>query len=99
MNILAQQFEDSPLDQAITFLVVAPVQITLGVSWEVGKLAVAVARLTRIVLTWLFAALTENWQIVGKLAAIVAITLFVVTQPQITITALLIVGFAKFTKP
>jgi hypothetical protein len=85
MNALAQPFEDSAIDQAITFLVVAPVQIAIAIGWEVGKLAVSAARMTAIVLAWLFAALTENYQIVGKLVAIVVATFIVASVWQIGI--------------
>jgi C4-dicarboxylate transporter len=99
MNILAQQFEDSPIDQAITWLCVAPVQLAIAAGWEVGKLAVSAARLTATVLAWLLSAIAENWKPLAKLAAIVVATLFVCTQPQITIAAIIIAAFAKSTKP
>jgi hypothetical protein len=69
------------------------------VSWEVGKLGFAVLKVAAIVLAWLLSAVIENWKPLAKLVAIVAITLFIVTQPQITIAAIIIASFARFTKP
>ena len=64
MNILAQQFEDSPIDQLLMALIATPVSITLSVAWEI-------ARITAIVIAWLFAAIVENWKSLAKLVAIV----------------------------
>ena len=98
MSILAQQFEDSAIDQAITWLCVAPVQLAIAAGWEVGKLGWAVARITAIVLAWLLGAIAENWQIVGKLAAIVVAVAIMASVWQIGIGVAVVVALTVAMK-
>lgn len=88
------QFEDSAIDQAITALVMAPVQFAIGAGWVAWQ----AVKFAAIAFVWLFAAIYESRQQVAMLAGLIAATVVLVTQPQIAVGIVLIVAYAVSSK-
>lgn len=72
MNSMTWTYEDSAVDQLVTALVMAPVQMAIGAGWCVGKALAFVAPVLLMMVKWFATAIAENWQPLVKLIAIVA---------------------------
>lgn len=79
---------NNPLDQAITAIVMATYRAAWAIVWLLCCTIKAIAY-----------AIAENIGIIAKLAAIVGVTLFVVTFPHIVAALALIALFAYVTYP
>lgn len=71
MNSMTWQFEDSAVDQLVTALAMAPVQVGIGLVWCAGKAVAFIAPVLWLMATWFAGALAENWKPLVKLFAIV----------------------------
>lgn len=79
---------DNQLDQAITALVMAAYQFIMAIVWLLCRIVTATV-----------SAAAENAAIIGKLAAIIAVTVFACCNPLLTIGIAITIAFAYVTYP
>ncbi len=88
------QFEDSALDQAITALCVAPVQMAIGVSWAVWQ----VMKVAFAMFVWLFTAASESRQQVAMLAGVIVGSVVLASVWQIGVGVAVVVVLTMVAK-
>lgn len=87
MNTATWKFEDSNIDQCVTAIAMLPVQMAMAVAWLVTWLV-----------SYLASATQANWRPLMKLAAIVAVTLVVVSVWQIGVGVAVVVALTAVAK-